>query len=180
MQARYLIPVLVVTGLLALLAIGLTLDPRKVPSPLINKPVPEFVLPQLYQPDQMFSHEQLRGDIKLLNVWASWCVACREEHAQIDRLAREFGFTVIGLNYKDKPEDARAWLEKFGNPYSVIAVDLEGHVGIDWGVYGVPETFIVDASGRIRYKHIGPVTAEDINTLILPLIREIRGSEVAS
>ncbi len=177
MQARFLIPVIVVIGLLGILAIGLTLDPRKVPSPLIGKPAPVFALPKLYQPDQLLTNNDLKGQLALVNVWASWCVACREEHAQIERLSTEFKLRVIGLNYKDKPEDARRWLAQFGNPYSDIAVDEPGRVGIDWGVYGVPETFVIDANGVIRYKHIGPVTASDIETVILPLIAEIQRTD---
>lgn len=171
MKARFLVPVLVVIGLLIVLAVGLTLDPRKVPSPLIDKPAPTFALPILTQPDRLFTDADLKGQVSLVNVWASWCVACREEHAQIERLAKEFDLRVIGLNYKDKPEDARAWLARFGNPYEVILADRDGRVGIDWGVYGVPETFIIDASGIIRYKHIGPVTADDILQAILPVVR---------
>lgn len=171
MNARYLVPVLVVIALLAILAVGLTLDPRKVPSPLIDKPAPAFALPLLTQPDRLFSDADLRGQVSLVNVWASWCVACREEHAQVERLAREFGLRVIGLNYKDKPEDAQAWLVRFGNPYDVIVSDMSGRVGIDWGVYGVPETFVVDPGGIIRYKHIGPITADDITRTILPIVR---------
>lgn len=174
MKARFLIPVVVVIGLLALLAVGLTLNPREVPSPLINKNAPEFVLPRLYQPDQLITQNALKGEISMLNVWASWCVACREEHAQIERLAKEYGFTIIGLNYKDKPEEARAWLAQFGNPYTAIAVDLDGRAGIDWGVYGVPETFIVDVQGRIRYKHIGPISSGQIESDIMPVIQQIQ------
>lgn len=174
MKARHLIPALIVVALLVVLAVGLTLDPKKVPSPLIGKAAPAFALPKLYQPDQLITDSSLKGQLYLLNVWASWCVACREEHARITRLAREHDLRIIGLNYKDKPEDARAWLARFGNPYTAVAVDFKGDVGIDWGVYGVPETFIVDAQGIIQYKHIGPVTDADIDNLILPTIEKLR------
>ncbi len=173
MKLRFLLPGAVVLGLLAVLAIGLTLDPRKVPSPLIDKPAPAFSLPLLYKPDQFISQSDLLGEIHLVNVWASWCVACREEHAQIDQLANEYKVTVIGLNYKDSRDEAQAWLTRYGNPYSKIAFDADGRVGIDWGVYGVPETFIVDRKGRIRYKHIGPIRKNDIQDIILPKLRKL-------
>lgn len=177
MKARFLLPLAIVGGLLAILAIGLTLDPRKVPSPLIGKPVPTFALPLLTQPDRLFSDADLRGQVTLVNVWASWCVACREEHAQIKRLADEFGLRIVGLNYKDEPADAQAWLARFGNPYAAIPTDRHGRVGIDWGVYGVPETFVIDAAGIIRYKHIGPVTSQDITDHILPAVRASGGGQ---
>ena len=173
MQLRYVIPAVVVLGLLAMLAVGLTLDPRKVPSPLIDKPAPGYSLPRLHQPDRLISNEDMLGKVHLVNVWASWCVACREEHAQIKQLSHDYKVTVIGLNYKDTSNDALAWLQRFGDPYQAIAVDEDGRVGIDWGVYGVPETFIIDAQGRIRYKHIGPITRDDIQAVILPKLRQI-------
>lgn len=175
MQTRFLIPMAIVLGLLVILAIGLTLNPREVPSPLIDKQAPAFSLPRLHQPDQLITEQSLKGEITLLNVWASWCVACREEHAQIERLANDYGLTVIGLNYKDKPEDALGWLAHFGNPYSVVAVDGDGRVGIDWGVYGVPETFVVDSHGKIRYKHIGPIKPGQVEEVIMPRVQLIQG-----
>ncbi len=177
MKARFLIPVGIVAALLVVLAVGLTLNPREVPSPLIGKAAPPFALPRLYQPDQLVTDASLKGRVTLFNVWASWCVACREEHAQIERLAKEFGMYIIGLNYKDETQDALGWLSHFGNPYSAVAVDADGRVGIDWGVYGVPETFVIDSAGVIRYKHIGPVKAADIENRILPLVRELEGGQ---
>lgn len=173
MNWRYLIPALVVGGLLAILAIGLTLDPSKVPSPLIDKPAPTFSLPRLHQPDQLITEQSLKGQVHLVNVWASWCVACREEHEQIKALAQDYQVPIIGLNYKDERSDALGWLQRFGDPYTMIAVDYEGETGIDWGVYGVPETFVIDAQGVIRYKHIGPIKPADIPATILPLLREL-------
>lgn len=173
MRLSHILPVVLVLGLLAMLGVGLTLDPRKVPSPLIDKPAPAYSLPRLHQPDQLISQENLLGQVHLVNVWASWCVACREEHAQIKQLATDYKITIVGLNYKDEPADALAWLERFGDPYSVVAVDQAGRVGIDWGVYGVPETFIVDAKGSIRYKHIGPIRPADVTEVILPKLREL-------
>lgn len=173
MNWRYLLPVALVVLLLVVLGIGLTLDPRKVPSPLIDKPAPAYVLPRLHQPDQLISNQFLQGRVHLVNVWASWCVACREEHAQIKRLANEFRVPVLGLNYKDERLEALGWLERFGDPYTAIAVDADGKVGIDWGVYGVPETFLIDAQGRIRYKHIGPIKPAEVLDVILPKLRDV-------
>jgi cytochrome c biogenesis protein CcmG/thiol:disulfide interchange protein DsbE len=173
MQLRYVLPVVLVLGLLAVLGVGLTLDPSKVPSPLIDKPAPAYNLPRLHQPDQLISQTDLLGQVHLVNVWASWCVACREEHAQIKQLASDYQVTIIGLNYKDERSDALAWLQQFGDPYTAIAVDADGRVGIDWGVYGVPETFLVDPQGRIRYKHIGPIRPDDVHDVILPKLRAL-------
>lgn len=156
------------------LAVGLKLDPRRVPSPLIDKPVPDFSLPRLDRPDVMFTPAELKGEVWVLNVWASWCVACRQEHEVITRLALEHKVTVVGLNYKDVPADATSWLRRLGDPYRLSAVDRDGQVGIDWGVYGVPETFVVDGTGVIRYKHIGPVAAVDLDETILPLVAELQ------
>ena len=175
MKLRFLLPIGIVIGLLIILAIGLTLNPREVPSPLIGKPAPSFTLPKLGQPDQLFTEQNLKGHISLVNVWASWCVACREEHTQIERLAREYGLRIIGLNYKDEAQDALRWLQQFGNPYTAIIADQPGNVGIDWGVYGVPETFIVDPQGIIRYKHIGPISTQDVTDKIMPQIYALQG-----
>ncbi|MGB1580160.1 MAG: DsbE family thiol:disulfide interchange protein [Nevskiales bacterium] len=178
MNWRYVLPAVFVIGLMVMLAIGLTLDPRKVPSPLIDKPAPAFSLPSLHQPDQLVSQQSLRGQVHLLNVWASWCVACREEHEQIKQLATTYNIPIIGLNYKDERSDAIQWLERFGDPYQLIAVDYQGNVGIDWGVYGVPETFLIDQAGVIRYKHIGPIKPADIPQTILPLLRKLGATGV--
>jgi len=175
MKAKALIPLGIFVGLVALLGIGLTLKPREIPSPLIDKPAPVFSLPQL-QKDAPLSLEDMRGQVWLLNVWASWCVACREEHPVLIDFARRGVLPVIGLNYKDKHDEALAWLGEHGDPYTTSIVDAEGRVGIDYGVYGVPETFLIDRKGRIRYKHIGPLTPEAIEKELMPRIKELQGA----
>ncbi|MCG3202516.1 MAG: Thiol:disulfide interchange protein DsbE [Gammaproteobacteria bacterium] len=170
---RFLLPLGAFLVLLGFLFVGLKLNPREVPSPLIGKPVPEFTLPQLHEPAQAFSPRSMRGRVWLLNVWASWCVSCRDEHPLLVEFARSHPVAVVGLNYKDKPGDAQAWLAQLGNPYTLSVSDLDGRVGIDFGVYGVPETFVIDKQGVIRYKQIGPVTTDALQGKILPLIREL-------
>lgn len=145
--------------MVVLLAIGLTLNPRLVPSPLIGKPAPEFELPLLLK-EGSFSNKDLKGQVTLVNVWASWCFACRQEHEVVKNLARN-GVRVVGLNYKDEPADAKNWLSRLGNPYEVVAVDYDGRISIDWGVYGAPETFLIDPDGIIRHKVIGPLSDKD-------------------
>ena len=172
---RYLIPLGIFVVLVLFLAVGLRLNPREVPSPLINKPAPRFMLPQLQEPERSLSLEDMRGKVWLLNVWASWCVACREEHPVLVELAKTGVVPIYGLNYKDQRSDALAWLTQFGNPYTLSIADVEGRVGIDYGVYGVPETFVIDKNGMIRYKQIGPVTPEALQSKILPLVRELSG-----
>ena len=144
---------------------------REVPSPLIGKPAPAFVLPELHGRGEV-SEQDLQCGATLLNVWASWCFACRQEHEALKWLADK-GVRIVGLNYKDKPEEARQWLRQLGDPYRKIASDLDGRVGIDWGVYGAPETFVLDARGIIRYKHIGPIDATVVEQKLLPLIADI-------
>jgi len=141
---RYLLPLGAFIVLVIFLGIGLKLDPKEVPSPLIGKPAPQFSLPQLHAPEQNFSPEQMKGKVWLLNVWASWCVSCREEHIHLSEFARTGIVEVVGLNYKDEPEDAKKWLSLLGNPYLLSISDKEGKAGLDWGVYGVPETFVID------------------------------------
>lgn len=160
--------------LVVFLGIGLTLDPREVPSPFIGKPAPEFQLPRLHDPDQTISAADMQGEVWLLNVWASWCVSCRAEHEVISKLGRMDLVDIVGLNYKDERADAVQWLRRFGDPYLTSAIDLDGRVGIDWGVYGVPETFVIDKKGIVRHKHIGPVTDESLETTLIPLIRELK------
>jgi len=172
---RRLMPLIIFVMLVALLWYGLGLNPRLVPSPLIGKPAPEFELPLLNASGKL-SQEDLKGDITLLNVFASWCFACRQEHQTITQLSRS-GMRVIGFNYKDKAEDAEAWLRQFGNPYEVVAQDLDGRVGIDWGVYGAPETFVIDHNGIIRDKRIGPVDQEYISEKLIPLVQQIRSEQ---
>jgi cytochrome c biogenesis protein CcmG/thiol:disulfide interchange protein DsbE len=172
---RYLIPLIVFVVLVGFLAVGLNLKPREVPSPLIDKPAPAFSLARLDAPEQKLGLEDLKGKVWLLNVWASWCVACRQEHPVLVDLARQNVVPIYGLNYKDKRDDALAWLGRYGNPYIASLSDSEGLVGIDYGVYGVPETFVVDKTGTIRLKHIGPVTPEALRDTILPLVRKLNG-----
>jgi cytochrome c biogenesis protein CcmG/thiol:disulfide interchange protein DsbE len=173
---KFLIP-LALFGVLALfLGAGLKLDTREVPSPLIGKPAPEFNLARLDDPAAMISREDLLGKVWLLNVWASWCVACREEHHTILEFARSGAVPVFGLNYKDERADGIAWLDRLGNPYQMSAYDRDGRIGIDYGVYGVPETYIIDKAGVIRYKRIGAVTPEIVRDKILPLVKELNGN----
>jgi cytochrome c biogenesis protein CcmG, thiol:disulfide interchange protein DsbE len=154
---RYAIPLLIFAALVVLLLKGLGQDPKEVSSPLIDKPAPPFTAPQLLVPEKPFSVEDMRGRVWVLNVWASWCVSCRAEHQLVTRMAREHGIIVVGLNYKDEPSNAKAWLRQFGNPYATSVVDPVGDIGIEYGVYGVPESFIIDKAGLIRRKVIGPI-----------------------
>ncbi len=167
---RYLIPLTVFALLVGLFIIGLQYDPRLVPSPLIGKPAPSFELPLLKDAESTISNRDLQGDVVMLNIWASWCVACRQEHPLLVDLARKSDFKIVGLNYKDTREDAMQWLAHLGDPYLLSVFDFDGRVGIDFGVYGVPETFVLDQAGIIRYKHIGPITQEVLDLKILPLI----------
>ena len=174
-MARYLFPLAIFALMAFFLWKGLALKPSEVPSPLIDKPAPEFQLPQLNEPDKTISRQELLGKVWLLNVWASWCVSCRQEHPVLVQLARSGEVPIYGLNYKDKREDATRWLQQLGNPYAASAFDAEGQVGIDYGVYGVPETYLIDRNGVIRYKQIGPVTPEVLQEKILPLVRKLQG-----
>jgi cytochrome c biogenesis protein CcmG, thiol:disulfide interchange protein DsbE len=173
---RYLLPLGIFIVIAVFLGIGLGLDPREVPSPLINKPAPAFSLPQLQQPTQSFSHADMKGKVWLLNVWASWCVACRDEHPVLVEFARTGQVPIVGLNYKDERADGLRWLSQFGDPYRLSVYDREGRVGIDYGVYGVPETFLIDKNGIIRYKRIGVVTPEILRDKILPMVKELNGN----
>lgn len=170
---RFLIPLAVFFVLVIFLAIGLTLNPRDVPSPLKDKPAPAFTLPQLDAADKNFSPADMKGKVWLLNVWASWCVSCRQEHPLLVSFSKEGKLPVVGLNYKDQALDAKKWLDQFGNPYVLSAVDADGRVGIDYGVYGVPETYVIDKAGTIRMKHTGPITSQSMEKLILPLVAEL-------
>jgi len=171
---KFLIP-LVLFGVLALfLGAGLKLDPREVPSPLIDKPAPDFKLARLDDPATTISREDMLGKVWLLNVWASWCVACREEHPLLVEFAKRKLVPVYGLNYKDVRADGKAWLSQHGNPYEASLFDEKGKVGIDYGVYGVPETFVIDRKGVIRYKQIGPLTPEVLRDRIEPLIKSLQ------
>ena len=170
----YLLPIALFAGIGVLLYLGLFRDPTLVPSPLIGQPVPEFELGPVQGRTLGLSSQDLHGDVTLVNVFASWCVACRDEHPLFLALEREGVIPIHGLNYKDAPADAAAWLHALGDPYARIGADVDGRVGLDWGVYGVPETFVVDRNGRIAYKHIGPVTPQVLTEVILPLVRGLR------
>ena len=176
MNKKLLIPLVVFVALVGFLLVGLFRDPREVPSPLIGKPAPTFTLAQLHEPAKTLGPDDLKGKVWLLNVWASWCVSCRDEHPLLVELAKAKIVPIVGLDYKDEAQAGKGWLAKLGNPYDVSVMDSDGRVGIDWGVYGVPETFVIDKQGTIRYKQIGPVTAESLQKKILPLVRELQKS----
>ncbi len=169
----FLIPLGAFFALAAMLAFGLKLDPHEVPSPLIDKPAPRFALTRLDDAAKTIRLEDMRGKVWMLNVWASWCVACREEHPLLVEFSKKRVMPIYGLNYKDQRGDANGWLARFGNPYDASLFDNEGRVGIDFGVYGVPETFVIDQNGVIRMKHIGPLTPEVIATKIEPLLKKL-------
>lgn len=171
---RFLIPLFVLAALLALLAAGLRHDPRRLPSVLIGKPAPEFDLPRLDEPAQRLSTESLRGQVWILNVWASWCESCRDEHPLLVELSRHRIAPVLGLNYKDERQSALQWLADAGDPYTSSIVDRSGQTAIDYGVYGVPETFVVDRAGIVRYREAGPLTRARIDGVILPLVRKLQ------
>jgi len=170
---RYLIPLVIFVVLAVFLAIGLTRDPHELKSVLINKPAPSFRVSQLKASDKTISNEDMRGKVWLLNVWASWCIACRDEHPYLIEYAKSGVVPIYGLNYKDRREDALAWLGELGDPYTASAVDLDGRVGIDYGVYGAPETYVIDQSGMIRLKHVGPLMPDVWSEKILPVVQEL-------
>jgi cytochrome c biogenesis protein CcmG, thiol:disulfide interchange protein DsbE len=195
--ARFLLPLSIFIVLAGFLAYGLQLNPREVPSPLIDKPAPPFKVAQLHPADKTISPEDMKGKVWLLNVWASWCVSCRQEHPLLVEFAKRNLVPVVGLNYKEVRADggidtrnmspeaemtlarerAKVWLAQHGgDPYFASAMDLEGRIGIDYGVYGVPETFLIDKAGIIRYKHIGPLTQSAIEQKIIPKIKELSGA----
>lgn len=173
--ARFLIPLVIFLGLVWFLATGLGLDPREVPSPLIGKPAPGFALTRLDNAQQTIRRDDMLGKVWMLNVWASWCTACREEHPVLLDFSRKKLVPLYGLNYKDERLAGLKWLANFGNPYDLSLFDEDGRVGIDFGVYGVPETFIIDQQGIVRFKQIGPVTPEVLRTRIEPLLRQLNG-----
>ena len=172
---RYLLPLIAFIILAAFLLVGLNLNPRKVPSPLIGKPAPVFNLQQLHEPENIFKSKDNLGKVWLLNVWASWCASCRDEHPLLVQLAKANVVPIYGLNYKDKRNLAIQWLDQLGDPYTKSIMDPEGRVGIEYGVYGVPETYVIDKSGVIQYKQIGPVTVDVLEKTILPLVKELQG-----
>ena len=168
------IPLLVFLVMVVFLGIGLTMNPREIPSPLIGKPVPEFSLPPVKGRALGLSSADLRGQVSLVNVFASWCVACREEPPGLMALVKTGVVPIHGFNYKDKPDDAQAWLEQLGDPYPRTGADISGRVAIDWGVYGAPETFVIDRDGRIAHKHIGPISPDALRETIMPIISKLQ------
>jgi cytochrome c biogenesis protein CcmG, thiol:disulfide interchange protein DsbE len=175
---RYLLPLALFIGLVILFVFGLQNDPRYVPSPLIDKPAPLFNLPTLHSADTNIHLEDLKGKVSVINVWASWCAACRIEHPLlVEAASGNSSLNLYGLNYKDKREDALNWLDELGNPYIESAYDESGSTGIDYGVYGVPETFVLDKDGIIRYKHVGPLNKQQLDEIILPLINKLEESQ---
>ena len=170
---RFILPLVIFLVLAGFLFKGLHLDPREVPSPLIDKPAPAFTLPQLHDPKKQFSPQDMKGKVWLLNVWASWCVSCKEEHPLLVALSEQKIVPIYGLDYKDKRADAEAVLRNGGDPYTLTAFDADGRVGIDYGVYGVPETYVIDKQGIIRYKQIGPVTSQNLRDTLLPLVARL-------
>lgn len=175
MKLKYLLPLGIFAVLVVFLGVGLNRDPRLVPSPLIDKPAPGFMLPTLADPSRSMSRKDMLGKVWLFNVWASWCVSCREEHPLLVQLAKANIVPIYGLNYKDDRKDAQQWLDNWGNPYQQVVEDQDGRVGIDYGVYGVPETYVIDKQGVIRYKQIGPLTVDVLKNKILPMVRELQG-----
>ncbi|MBW6494806.1 MAG: DsbE family thiol:disulfide interchange protein [Burkholderiaceae bacterium] len=167
-------PLVIFLVMAVFLGIGLTMDPRELPSPLIGKAVPVFSLPAVKGRELGLASADLKGEVSLVNVFASWCVACREEHPLWMQMARSGVVPIHGLNYKDKPDDAQAWLDELGDPYTRTGADISGRVGIDWGVYGVPETFVIDRNGVIAYKHIGAITPKALDETIMPLVRKLQ------
>lgn len=177
-QTRFALPLLIFFLIFILLWRGLTLRPSEVPSPLINKPVPVFELPTLFSANKYTSNKDLIGHVTLLNVWATWCYACAEEHEALLELAKTEHLFFYGLNYKDDRDAAKKWLKQNGNPYTIIAFDQHGQAAIDWGVYGTPETFVIDKKGIIRYKQIGPITSDTWKQTLLPLIQQLKSEPV--
>ena len=169
-----LLPLVVFFGLVLAFAVRLDRDPSKIPSALIGKSVPVFSLPPVKGRELGLSNTDLNGEVSLVNVLATWCVACREEHGLLMQLKAGRAMPVHGLNYKDEPDNAARWLNSMGDPYTRTGADRDGRVAIDWGVYGVPETFVVSRDGRIAYKHIGPLTAKDLEGTVLPLVRKLQ------
>lgn len=173
-SATAVLPIALFIVLVIALGYGLTRDPREIPSPLIGKPVPEFSLPALPGRDDGLATTDLKGQVSLVNVFASWCTACRQEHPLFMQLKKDKVVPIHGIDYRDQPQDALAWLAELGDPYTRIGVDRDARVSIDWGVYGVPETFLIDRQGRIAYKQIGAITPTIFKEIILPRIRELR------
>jgi cytochrome c biogenesis protein CcmG/thiol:disulfide interchange protein DsbE len=171
---RFVLPLGLFVALAVALSVGLTLKPGVIPSTLIDEAVPAFDLPPVTGRERGLSSAGLTGEVRLVNFFASWCIPCKAEHPLLNRLTEEGLVPVYGVNYKDEPEDVRRWLDQLGDPFARSGADLEGRIGIEWGVYGLPETFVIDAEGRIRYKHIGQMRAKDIEECILPVVEALR------
>jgi cytochrome c biogenesis protein CcmG/thiol:disulfide interchange protein DsbE len=176
----FVFPLLIFAAIAVFLAVGLTRNPREVPSPLVGKAVPEFALPPVKGRTLALASTDLKDEVSLVNVFASWCVACREEHPVFMQLQREGFVPIHGLNYKDRPGDAAQWLDRLGDPYTRTGADIDGRVGIEWGVYGVPETFVIDGHGRIAYKQIGPISPKILEETLRPLIARLRADAAAA
>ncbi|MES2130657.1 MAG: DsbE family thiol:disulfide interchange protein [Pseudomonadota bacterium] len=170
---RFLLPLGVFLALVLFLGVGLRLNPREIPSPFIGKPAPAFTVSQLEDAEKVVSPRDMQGKVWLLNVWASWCVSCRQEHPVLMEFSKTGVVPLIGLDYKDGRADGNDWLRQYGNPYQGSAFDADGRIGINYGVYGVPETFVIDKRGVVRMKHVGPLTREVIAEKLLPLIKEL-------
>jgi cytochrome c biogenesis protein CcmG/thiol:disulfide interchange protein DsbE len=182
MNKKFFIPLIIFAALAGLMLFGLTNDPKLIPSPFIGKPAPPFTLPRLYEPEKRVSVDEMKGKVWILNLWASWCVSCRAEHKVLSGLIAKEKIPTIGLNYKDYGteeygEEAKKWLEILGNPYYAVVVDTKGMAGIDWGVVGVPETFVIDKKGIVRYKFTGPVYQKAADEILAPLIEKLRKEE---
>jgi cytochrome c biogenesis protein CcmG/thiol:disulfide interchange protein DsbE len=171
---KFIVPFFLFLVLAGFFAVGLQRDPREVPSPFIDKPAPAFKLQQLHDAAKPFAPEDMKGRVWMLNVWASWCVSCRVEHPLLVEMSKRNIVPIVGLNYKDQRDAGKQWLTRFGDPYVLSAYDLDGRVGIDYGVYGVPETFVIDKQGVVRYKQIGPITPEALEKKILPLLKKLQ------
>lgn len=176
-KGRFAIPLVLFVAIAVFFALGLRLNPREVPSPLIGKPVPQFNLPPVKGRSMGLSSRDLKGEVSVVNIFASWCLPCREEHPLLLALKAEGAVPIHGINYKDKPDDAARWLDALRDPYTRTGADTEGGVGIDWGVYGVPETFVIDRHGRIAYKHIGAITPEVMNKKLKPLLAKLKADK---
>ena len=176
MKARYLIPLAIFAVLVVFLGIGLTLNPRDVPSVLIDKKAPSFTLPDLLDPERTVNSSDYAGKVWLLNVWGTWCPECWREHDYLIHLARVQKLTIVGIDWRDDAEDARQFLRQKGNPFVAVGFDPESRAIMDWGVYGAPETFLIDKQGMIRWKHTGPLSSEVWEETLQPLIRELEGS----
>ncbi len=170
----YLLPLAVFAVLMVFFFFGLGTNPRLIPSPLIGQPAPQFSLPKLKNPDELFQQVDLKGEVSLLNIWATWCPSCKQEHPVLMQIAKSNKIPIYGLFYKDDPAKGVVWLQDYGDPYRANAVDVEGKIGIEWGVYGTPETFIIDQEGIIRYKHVGPISWADWQGTLLPMIQSLQ------